>query len=61
MSKFFTRQDVQQLNRKLIEQGVSSVASLSEASRKVVRDSKLSREEINLTFSEARRKLVGSR
>jgi hypothetical protein len=55
--KFFTREDVREINRNVISQK-SHVTELSEGSKKVLRETRFSRDEINKAFAIARQQLI---
>ena len=52
--RILTLEDVRRINRDLITGQVYNTASLSPASRKILRESKFTRDEINRAFAVAR-------
>ena len=61
MTKFFSREDVLQANQRLMSKSTPLRDELSTASQKIVRDTRLSRQEINAAFKEARRRLTDAK
>jgi len=55
MRKYFTLDDVRRVNRDLISGSARNLSGLSPAGRRVVQESRFSREEINRAFAEALR------
>lgn len=59
MARIFSRQDVIEINEKMLTKVRADYFSLSDASQKIVRETSFSAEEINSAFKEARRRLAG--